>query len=205
MTFFFVRDAGHKYRFFSTEPVRPIEVRTTRWRRLWEKARDKLMFLPARSLRQEQALARVARLESPSVRILYAARTEERKIRFRFFLFLQKQRTRHILLLCGEALLLPLSGLATIIPGPNVFFGALALIMITHWNALRGLYRLARKRHDLEASELLGEWEDAVEARAEASFPALLDRLEAAFGLAGLRKVLWPPRKKTPVPSDPAV
>jgi len=121
MTFFFVRDAGHKYLFFSTEPVRPIEVRTARWRKLWEKARDKLMLLPARSLRQEQALARLARLEVPSIRILYAARTEERKIRFRLFLFLQKQRTRHILLLCGEALLLPLSGLATIIPGPNVF------------------------------------------------------------------------------------
>ncbi len=205
MTFFFVRDAGHKYSFFSTEPVRPIEVRTTRWRRLWDKAKAKLLLLPQRSLRQEQALARVARLEGPSVRILVSARTEDKKVRFRFFLFLQKQRTRHILLLVGETLLLPLSGLATLLPGPNVFFGALALIMITHWQALRGLQHLGRKGHDFEVSELLAEWEDAVKAGAEGLYPNLLERMEAAFGLTGLNKVLWPPGKKTPVPSEPAV
>jgi hypothetical protein len=205
MTFFFVRDAGHKYRFFSTEPVRTIEAPTPRWRKLWDKAKAKLLLLPQRSLRQEQALARVVRLKDPSVRVLHAARIEDKKIRFRFFLFLQKQRTRHVLLLIGETLLLPLSGLATLLPGPNVFFGALALIMITHWQALRGLQHLGRKGHDFEASELLAEWEEAVEARSEALFPDLIERMEKAFGLSGLRKVLWPPGKKTPVPSEPAV
>jgi len=201
MIFFFVRDAGHKYRFFSTEPVRAIEVRTSRWHKLWEKAKVKLLLLPQRSLRQEQALARIARLKEPAVRILSSARTEDKKIRFRFFLFIQKQRTRHVLLLIGEILLLPLSGLAMLLPGPNVFFGALALFMITHWQAFQGLRHLARKGHDFETSELLAEWEEAVEAKAEDRFPRLLEGMEQAYGLSGLRKLLWPPRKgKKPHP-----
>jgi hypothetical protein len=192
MTFFFVRDAEQKYRFFSTEPVRAIEAPTPRWRKLWERAKARLLLLPQRALRQEQALARVARIEDPAVAIAHSAWTEDKKIRFRFFLFLQKQRTRHVLLLAGEALLLPLSALTMPLPGPNVFFYVLALLMITHWQALRGLGRLGRKEHAFKPSPLLAEWEDAVKAKAADRFPELLERMEQEFGLTGLRKLLGP-------------
>ena len=202
MTFFFVRDAGQKYRFFSTEPVRPIEAPTPRWRKLWDKAKSKLLLLPQRTLRQEQAMARAVSLKDPAVDIVHADRTEEKKIRFRFFLFLQRQRTRHVLLLAGEALLLPVSALTMPLPGPNVFFYVLALIMITQWQALRGLNRLGRLEHVFRPSALLSEWEEAVKAHAEDRFPALLERIELEFGLTALCKVLWPPSKKTPRPTD---
>lgn len=172
MTFFFVRDAEHKYRFFSTEPVRPIGPPSPRWREIWEKGKAKLLgILPHRTLRQEQALAQVVRIPDPAVPIVHAARTDEKKIRFRFFLFIQRQRSRHILLLVGETLLLPFSALTMPLPGPNVFFYVLALVMITQWQALRGLNQIGRKEYDFRGSDLVADWEEAVEARAEDRFP----------------------------------
>lgn len=197
MTFFFVRDAGHRYRFFSTEPVRPVEGPTPRWRKIWEKGKAKLLsVIPQRSLRQEQALARVARLSDPAVPVLCSERTEEKKMRFRFRFFIRRQKTRHVLILAGETLLLPFSALTMPLPGPNVVFYVLALVMLTHGQALRGLNHLARKEHEFKPSPLLAEWEDAVQAGAEDRFPGLLERMERDFELTGLRKVLWPPRKK---------
>jgi len=206
MTFFFVRDARHKYRFFSTEPVQPIDAPTPRWREIWEKGKAKLLrILPQRTLRQEQALARVVRLPASAVPIVHSARTEEKKIRFRFFLFLHRQRTRHVLLLAGEILLLPFSALTMPLPGPNVVFYVLALVMLTQWQGLRGLNELGRKEYDFQASRLLAEWEEAVKAGTEDRFPDLLERMEREYGLTGLRKVLCPPRrgqKPNPGPSN---
>lgn len=196
MTFFFVRDAGRRYRFFSTEPVRPVEGPTPRWRKIWEKGKAKLLsVIPQRTLRQEQALARVARLSEPVVLITHSDRTEEKKVRSRFRFFLRRQKTRHILILAGETLLLPFSALTMPLPGPNVVFYVLALVMLTQWQALRGLNHLARKEHEFRPSPLLAEWEDAVKAGAEDRFPGLLERIEREYGLTGLGKVLRPARR----------
>ncbi|MEE9501529.1 MAG: hypothetical protein V3V48_05605 [Candidatus Aminicenantaceae bacterium] len=145
MKYFFVQDYRQKYRFFSSEPIQNIQVKFTRLEKLWEEAKKRLMLLPKRILAQEQAFARALKLNEDSVEILHSGRLNEKRLKIKFFLFLQKQRTKHILLLVGEAILLPVSGLLALLPGPNVFFGVLALIMFTHWQALKGINKISRK------------------------------------------------------------
>ena len=122
MKYFFVQDYRQKYRFFSSEPIQNIQVKFTRLEKLWEEAKKRLMLLPKRILAQEQAFARALKLNEDSVEILHSGRLDEKRLKIKFFLFLQKQRTKHILLLVGEAILLPVSGLLALLPGPNVFF-----------------------------------------------------------------------------------
>lgn len=191
MVFFFVQDVRRRYRWFSSQPLEEIQIRFSRWRNLWEKAKNKLILLPKKSISQEQAFADATRLAGgEKVRICHSSRSGERRTKIRLFFFLQKQRTAHILFLAGEALLLPLAGLATLIPGPNVFFGALALVMITHWRALRGINRLLAREHEFISCPLLAEWEGAVELRAETEFRPILTRIEQEYGLKELGKIL---------------
>jgi hypothetical protein len=191
MIFFFIRDTRHKYRWFSSEPLEEIQVKFSRWRKIWKLAKNKLMLLPKRSLSQEQAFDQATRLaREDRVRICHSSGTTEKKTKTRLYFFLQKQRTIHILFLVGETLLLPPAGLATLIPGPNVFFGALALVMITHWRALRGINSLLAREHEFIGCPLLAEWERAVDSRAETEFHVLLGRMEQEYGLQGLHKIL---------------
>jgi len=183
MRFFFVRDYKKHYRYFSSEPYRQIQINPPRWKKLWESAKKKLMLLPQRILRQEQAFARALKLEEEKIQIFHSGRL--------FYFFLQKQRTKHILFLAGELILLPISGLAALLPGPNVFFGVLALIMITHWQALRGLNSTLRKEQVFIHSPLLHDWEQALEHRVWGEFPGILEKIEEEYGLQGIHKVLW--------------
>lgn len=191
MKFFFVRDYRHRYRYFSTDPVSQIQIKFSRWKKIWEKAKKKLMLLPQRILRQEQAFERILKLDENKIQILYSGQSDEKKIRTKFYFFLQRQRTKHILILTGETLLLPISGLAALLPGPNVFFGVLALLMITHWRALRGLSRLAKKEYEFIPSPLLEEWQTALESKNSESFPRILDKISKKYDLANIRHVLW--------------
>ncbi len=109
----------------------------------------------------------------------------------RFYFFLQRQRTKHILLLVGETILLPISGLAAILPGPNVFFGVLALLMITHWQAFRGINKTLKKKFEFVPSQLLGEWEQARESKEEKKYPEIFKKIEEEFHLDEIQKVLW--------------
>jgi hypothetical protein len=77
------------------------------------------------------------------------------------------------------------------IPGPNIIFYALALLIITHWQSFRGVRAILKKTHDFEPDPVLAEWEDAVKARAVDRYPDILARIEAVHGLRGLRKILW--------------
>jgi len=106
-------------------------------------------------------------------------------------LFLYKQRSKHILVLIGETLLLPLSGLAALLPGPNVAFAALALLMITHWRALQGISRLARKKLDFPAAPLLADWEKACARTQEERYPEILKAIETEHHLSRVHKILW--------------
>jgi len=191
MNFFFVRDSKRKYRYFSSEPVKPVEVKFSRAREAWELARKKLMLLPRRTLSMEQAFERALRHKEDPLRILHAANTDREKIRFRFTLFLLRQRTRHCIVLGAEAILVPITGLAAILPGPNILFYALALLMITQWFALRGIGRTIRATHEFVPDDLLEDWEKAVEEGAEDRFPSILDALERRHGLKDLRRILW--------------
>jgi hypothetical protein len=191
MTFFFVRDYRHRHRFFSAEPLGPLPAKFSKSRAIWETAKKKVTGLNPRMLLQEQAFERGARPGSDPVRILHSGQSEDKAVRTQFFFFLQRQRTRHILVLAAEALVLPISGLAALLPGPNILFYFLAVLMVIQWQALRGISRLIHKDHQFVPDPLLAEWEAAVEARAEARFPELLARLETVHGLPAARKLLW--------------
>lgn len=191
MKFFFVLDHREKYRFFSSEPIQNIQVKFTRLEKLWEEAKKRLMLLPKRVLAQEQAFARARKIDKDSIEILHSGRLDQRRLKIRFFLFLQKQRTKHVLLLVGEAILLPVSGLMALLPGPNVFFGVLALIMYTHWQAFKGINRISRKKHLFVTSQVLDEWEKALMSLEGKNLVAILEKIEDMYALKDLSKILF--------------
>lgn len=191
ITFFFIRDHRHKYRFFSSEPARPLPVKFSKTREIWEIAKKKLMLLPQKTLRQEQAFSRALKLQDPALRIVYSGFSEEKRINLRFRLFLNAHRTKRVLILIGETILLPFAGLAALLPGPNIAFYALALLMITHWQSLRGIRGILKKGHDFVGCPVFAEWEEAVKARNTGAFPEILGKIEKEHALGGLQKVLW--------------
>jgi len=191
MKFFFVRDYSRKYRYFSSETLSQIKIKSSRWKKIWELAKKKLMLLPQRVLRQEQAFGRVLKLEEKNIQVFHSGRLDKKRLKIKFYFFLQKQRTKHIFMLTGEALLLPISGLAIILPGPNVFFGYLALLMITHWQALKGINRLLKKEHEFISSSLFKDWEQTLESKKEESYSQILEKIEKKYNLHDIHKVLW--------------
>jgi len=191
MVFFFVRDHRRRFRFFSAEPLGPLPENFPRTRAIWEKAKKKVTGLDPRTLLQEQAFTHGGRPGAGPLRVLYAGGDDGRSEKWRFRFFLRRMKTRHFFILAGEALLVPVTGLAALLPGPNLAFYVLAMIMIIQWQALRGIDRILAKDHEFVADPLLAEWEAAVEARDEARFPELLDRIEKTHALPAPRKLLW--------------
>ena len=191
MNYFFVRDYRHRHRFFSAEPLGPMPARFSRTRAVWEAAKRKVTSLNPRTLLQEQAFEHGGRPGPGPLRILHSGRCDDKAVRTRFIFFLQRLKTRHILILAAEALVLPVAGLAAFLPGPNIVFYFLAIVMVIQWQALRGINRILRQDHELVPDPLLAEWEEAAEARDTARFPAILDRLEQVHHLPTPRKLLW--------------
>jgi hypothetical protein len=192
MTFFFVHDHLGRRRFFSTDPVRPPDIRFSKSRKAWEKARSWLLsFLPARILRQEQAFGCALTWNEGPLPVLHGGAAEPDRAAHKLVRFLRSQKRRHVLLMVVEAILLPLTGFAAFLPGPNILFYAPALFFLLQVKALRGLGRALRLEHDLRLDPLLAEWETAVKQGASDRYAGLLARLEESHGLTGLRKVLW--------------
>jgi hypothetical protein len=191
MQFFYVHDYRGRACFFSSGPLGPLPANFSRTRAVWETAKRKVTGLSPRLLLQEQAFELAGRPDRERLRLLHAGRHDARSVRRRLFLFLQRQRTRHIVSLALETVLVPITGLMAVLPGPNVFFYFLAILMIIQWQALRGINRTLRREYDLVVDPLLGEWEAAVEARDEGRYPAILERLEKVHGLPTPRKLLW--------------
>jgi hypothetical protein len=190
-TFFFVRDHEGTPRFFSSEPVRPPELKRSKLKETWELAKKKLMLLPQRSLRQELAFAQIARIPDPKLRVLCSGFADEERVDSRFRFFLHKRRSKSLAVLAGEAVVLPFTALTMPLPGPNIVFYALALLIITHWQSFRGVRAILKKTYDFEPDPLLTEWEEAVKAKAEDRYAEILARIETARGLRGVRKILW--------------
>jgi len=190
MLFFFTRDSHRHYRFFSTEPTREVQVEFSKLKKIWAAAKEKLLLLPPRILRQEQAFQQILNLGDEGVTILHGGADGTRRIRIRFFFFLQKQRSKHFLLLLVETLLLPLSGLMALVPGPNVFFGVLALILVTHWQAFRGINRLRKKHIFFRASPLLQEWEKMPGTSGREDQAAILSQIEQKHRITEVAKIL---------------
>ena len=191
MKFFFVRDYKNRWRYFSSDPAKPIQVKFSRSREVWELAKKKLMLLPHKTLRMEQAFERALRTKRSRLPIVHAGSTDESKVRLRFSLFLQKQRTTHILVLAGEAVLVPISALAAFLPGPNIAFYALALLMITQWLALRGINRTIRAEHEFIPDPFLAAWEEAVHGGEVGRYPEILTTIENAHNIKDIRKILY--------------
>ncbi len=191
MEFYFIRDHREKYRFFSSEPEKDISIPVSRTKRAWQLAQKKLTLLPPRILRQEQAFINILKTGEEAVPVRHSGRRPVKGIRLRFSLFLHKQRTKHILILIGETLLLPLSGLAALLPGPNVAFAALALLMITHWRALQGINRLFRKRLDFTVAPLFADWEAASDRGQVDRCIQILKRIESEYRLFQINKILF--------------
>ena len=190
MEFFFVQDSRRKYRYFSSEPSLPIQVEFSRLKKFWESAKKKLMLLPPRILKKEQAFARALKIHDKQITIIYSGRLAATKMKSKFSFYLYKQRTKHLVFLAGESLLLPISGVAALLPGPNMFFYVLALLMILQWQAVRGINRLRKKEPLFIASSSLKEWEEALDNGDAAAFPSLLDRIEAEHGIQNVHKIL---------------
>lgn len=181
MQFFFVRDFRHRHRFLSTAPAGLVPTRFKSARDVWEKAKDKVIRLNPRDLRQEQAFGLAGNVGDGPIAILHSGLVDERKLKLKLTIFLQRRRTRHIVLLMVELLAVPLSGLLAVLPGPNLAFYVLAVIMIIQWQALRGINKLLHGSHEFTVHPLLAEWERAVSEGDGAWCRALLPKLEETF------------------------
>jgi len=191
MDFFFVRDHRRRPRFFAAEPLGPLPANFSKTREIWEKAKKKVTSLDPRTLLQEQAFEHGGRQPDGTLRILHAGPEDGPSVRTRFRFFLRRVKTRHIVLLAAEALVVPVTGLAALLPGPNIIFYVLAILMIIQWQAVRGIDRILGKDCEFVADPLLTEWEAAVEACETARFPDLLARIEKTHGLPSPRRLLW--------------
>jgi len=192
MDFFFVQDYRQKYRYFSSESLSEIQVEFSRLRKFWEAAKKKLLkLLPLKILKQEQAFERTLKIEGNHIRILHSGRMNEKKIKNKFYFFLQRQRTKHIILLIGESLILPISGIAAFLPGPNIFFYILALLIIIQWKALRGINKLLKKDQQFIPDLSLKEWETALQNQEESTFLPLLEKIEKKHNVQDINKILW--------------
>lgn len=191
MLFFFVRNARSRYRFFCPAASAVMPPGSSKAKEAWEKAKRKVVNLNPRTLRQEQAFALAARDSQAPVKILHSGLTEDKRLRMKFAFFLQRQRTGHVVALALEALAVPVTGLAAILPGPNLLFYVLAMIMILQWQALKGINRLIHRPHEFAADPVIAEWEEAVARGKEAAFPGILSRLEQAYGVEAAGRILW--------------
>ncbi len=191
MDFFFVRDYRRRPRFYSGGPLGPLPARFSKTREVWEAAKKKVVGLNPRTLLQEQAFELGGRPGEGPLRVLHSGRHDEESVRTKLALFLHRQRTRHVAILVVEGLIVPVTGLIAFLPGPNIVFYVLAIIMVIQWQALRGIRTILRRKHELVVDPLLAEWEEAVEARDEARYPAILERLEKVHRLPSPRKLLW--------------
>ncbi len=191
-TFFFVHDHLGRRRFFSTDPVRSPDIRFSKSREAWEKARGWLLsFLPARLLRQEQAFGRILTWEESPLPVLYGRAADPGRAAHKLVHFFRAHKRHHVVLMIFEAILMPLTGFAALLPGPNIIFYAPALFFLLQVKALRGLCRAIRLEHNLRLDPLLAEWEAAVSGGATDRYAGIIARLEESHGLTGLRKVLW--------------
>ncbi len=191
MAFFYIHDHRGRPRFYSSGPLGPLPANFSKTRAVWEDAKKKVIRLSPRLLFQEQAFEHGGDPAPGPLRLLHSGVHDERSLRRRLFLFLQRERSRHLFVLAVEAVLVPITGVMALLPGPNIFFYALAIVMVIQWQALRGINRILRRDIELEVDPLLAEWEAAVSAHDERRFPEILARLEQVHGLPLPRKLLW--------------
>ena len=191
MEFYFVKDFKKKYRFFSSPPIQQIEVNFNKWQKMWEEAKRRLLLLHPRMISQEQAFERGLNIKNSATHIYYSGNQDKEKIKRKFIFFLHKQRSKHFILLILETLLLPISGIMAFLPGPNIFFYVLFLVMIIQWRALKGIKIMIRKDHEFVYSPLLREWEAAVKSENTEKMQAVIKKIEQKLSINKIQKILY--------------
>ena len=194
MEFFFVQDYRQKYKYFSSESLSEIQVEFSRLRNFWETAKTKLLkLLPLKILKQEQAFGLTLKMgeKESRIRIIHSGRLDEKKTRSKFYFFLQRQRSKHIIVLVVESIFLPITGVLAFLPGPNFFFYVLALLVIIQYQTLRGINRLIKKDPLFIPDQSLGNWETAVVNQKKSMFLPLLEKVEKIHSIQNLKKILW--------------
>src|SRR4030065_2262019 len=101
MIFFSAPHSPHPPRFSPPEPLGPLPAKFSKSRAIWETAKKKVTGLNPRTLLQEQPFERGGRPGDGALRILHAGHADDKAVRTKFFFFLQRMRTRHVLILAG--------------------------------------------------------------------------------------------------------
>jgi hypothetical protein len=191
MEFYFVKDFKEKYRFFFFFFLQQIEVEFNKWQKMWEEAKERLLLLHPKMISREQAFERALNLNNSGIKVYYSGSQNKKKIRKKFVFFLHKQRSKHFILLILETLLLPISGIMAILPGPNIFFYVLFLVMIIQWRALKGIKILIKKDQEFVHSPLLREWDSAVESQNQEQMQKIIKEIEQKFSINKIKKILY--------------
>jgi len=77
------------------------------------------------------------------------------------------------------------------LPGPNIFFYVLFLVMIIQWRALKGIKIMIRKDHEFVYSPLLREWEAAVKSENTEKMQAVIKKIEQKLSINKIQKILY--------------
>lgn len=80
-------------------------------------------------LSKEQVLAN---LKNYHIEVIANEEMNQKKIKQIFRLWIQKEKSKRILFIIIEALIIPFTGLLAILPGPNFFFYVPALLLYYH-------------------------------------------------------------------------
>jgi hypothetical protein len=88
--------------------------------------------------------------QTKKIELVHPARFREHLVKRRFFRFLRRRTMYHTRWLLINLMLLPVSSLMMILPGPNVFFGWNAFRLISHHLAREGGKRVLSERCRLD-------------------------------------------------------
>jgi len=189
MKFFFLPDRKNNFKFLSEE-LSELKIESKKWQKLWIKAKNALTKpFPAKFTVQEKAFTQLISA-GDNIEIFYPASVSREKMKIKFRHFLYKEKTKHIILLIGEFILLPLSGLVTPIPGPNIIFYALIFFIILHWQALRGINKLMKRNYKLIPDLLFDKWCSAIKQDSETDLNDILKEIENKYRIKELSKIL---------------
>lgn len=90
-------------------------------------------------LSKEQVLAN---LKNYHIEVITNEKMNQKKIKHIFRLWIQKEKSKRILFIIVEALIIPFTGLLAILPGPNFFFYVPALLLYYHLVTFLGLRKI---------------------------------------------------------------
>ena len=98
-------------------------------------------------LSRQQVLSNMDKFK---IRIVTEEKRSLRRIRQVFRLWIQKEKTKRIIFLVFEAILIPFTGILAFLPGPNFFFYVPALLFYYHLTSFLGLKKIDVDHLDIE-------------------------------------------------------